>query len=55
VLTECRKLGQFDLTVQEIHEQWTKPRLQGYARAMGVELNISDIAPDRTITVELAG
>jgi hypothetical protein len=53
VLIQCRKLGQFDLTVQEIHEQWTKPRLQGYARAMGVELKVSDIAPDGTITVEL--
>jgi hypothetical protein len=53
VLTQCRKIGQFDLTEQEIHEQWTRPRLVGYARAMGVELKISDIGPDGTITVEL--
>lgn len=54
VLEQCRKLGQFDLTVQEIHEQWTRPRLLGYARCMGVELTVSDIGPDGTITVELA-
>jgi hypothetical protein len=54
VLKECRKLGQFDLTVEEIHEQWTRPRLLGYARSMGVELAVSDIGPDGTITVTLA-
>jgi hypothetical protein len=53
VLAECRKIGQFDLTEQEIHEQWTRPRLVGYARAMGVEVRVSDIGPDGTITVEL--
>jgi hypothetical protein len=53
VLAQCRKIGQFDLTEKEIHEQWTKPRLQGYARAMGVELRVSDIGPDGTISVEL--
>jgi hypothetical protein len=53
VLEQCRKIGQFDLTEKEIHEQWTKPRLLGYARAMGVELRVSDIGPDGTISVEL--
>jgi hypothetical protein len=53
VLTQCRKIGQFDLTEKEIHDQWTRPRLHGYARAMGVELTVSDIGPDGTITVEL--
>ncbi len=53
VLAQCRKLGQFDLTVQEIHEHWTRPRLQGYGHAMGVELRISDIGPDGSIRVDL--
>ena len=53
VLAQCRKIGQFDLTPEEIHEQWTKPRLLGYARKMGVNLKVSDIGPDRMITVEL--
>lgn len=55
VLKQCRKIGQFDLTVEEIHEQWTRPRLLGYARSMGVELRVSDIGPDGTITAELVG
>jgi hypothetical protein len=53
VLTQCRKIGQFDLTEKEIHEHWTKPRLLGYAKAMGVELKVSDIGADGMITVEL--
>jgi len=53
VLTACKKIGQFDLTPEEIHENWTKPRLYGYAKAMGAEIKISDIGADRKITVEL--
>ena len=53
VLKQARKIGQFDLTVQEIHEQWTRPRLVGYARDMGVDLRVSDIGEDGTITVEI--
>ena len=53
VLEQCRKLGQFDLTVQEIHDHWTRPRLEGYARSMGVKLEVSPIGADGTITVEL--
>jgi hypothetical protein len=54
VLAQCRKIGQFDLTEEEVHQNWTKPRLLGYARTMGVNLRVSDIGPDRMITVELA-
>ncbi len=54
VLTACKKIGQFDLTPEEIHETWTKPRLIGYARAMGVEITVSDIDANRKITVEIA-
>jgi hypothetical protein len=53
VLTECRKIGQFDLTGKEIHEQWTRPRLLGYAKTMGVSLKVSDLGEDGSITVEL--
>ena len=53
VLTACKKIGQFDLTPEEIHETWTRPRLVGYAKAMGVNLKVSDIGPDRQITAEI--
>jgi hypothetical protein len=54
VLGACKGIGQFpDLTEEFIHENWTKPRLTGYGKAMGVELKISDLAEDGTITCEL--
>lgn len=53
VLAQCRKIGQFDLTESEIHDQWTRPRLTGYARAMGVELEVSDIGADGVIVATL--
>jgi len=53
VLEASGKIGQFDLTEEEIHEHWTKPRLLGYAKDMGVEIRVSDLGPDRKITVEL--
>jgi hypothetical protein len=53
VLDAAGKIGQFDLTEEEIHENWTKPRLHGYARDMGVEIRVSDLDEDRRITVEL--
>jgi len=53
VLDAAGKIGQFDLTEEEIHENWTKPRLHGYAREMGVEIRVSDLDENRKITVEL--
>lgn len=53
VLAQCRRIGQFDLTEQEIHEQWTTPRLVGYGEAMGVKLRVSPISADGWITCEL--
>lgn len=53
VLEASGRIGQFDLTEEEIHEHWTKPRLEGYARDMGVEVKVSDLDEDRRITVEL--
>lgn len=53
VLDAAGRIGQFDLTEEEIHENWTKPRLYGYARDMGVEIRVSDMDENRRITVEL--
>lgn len=54
VLDACKGIGQFvDLTEQDIHENWTVPRLKGYGQAMGVELEISDLGEDGTITCRL--
>ena len=54
VLDACKGIGQFpELSEQFIHENWTKPRLTGYGKAMGVELEISDLGEDGTITCRL--
>ena len=45
--------GQFDLTEQEIHEVWTKPRYKGYADIMGVTFDVSDLDEAGMITVKL--
>lgn len=54
VLDISRRIGQFDLTDREMHELWLKPRLLGYAAALGVTLEVSDIGPDNRVTVSLA-
>ena len=53
VLTQCHKIGQFDLTSQEIHETWTPPRLLGYGEAMGVKLKVTPWQEDGMITCSL--
>ncbi len=54
VLDIARRIGQFDLTDEELHEIWLRPRLLGYAEVMGVKIDVSDIGPDRKVTVSLA-
>ncbi|MFM8517816.1 MAG: hypothetical protein ACKODA_08070 [Nevskiaceae bacterium] len=54
VLAEARHSGQFDLSDAEMHESWLKPRLLGYAAAMGVPISVSDIGADNKVTVSLA-
>jgi hypothetical protein len=54
VLNISRRIGQFDLTDQELHEIWLKPRLQGYAEVLGVKIKVSDIGADNKVTVTLA-
>lgn len=53
VLEVARRIGQFDLTSEEIHETWLKPRLYGYAEVLGVEIHVSDIGSDHKVTVSL--
>ena len=53
VLNAAKKLGQFDLTEEEILETWWKPRYMNYAKALGVEFKISDLDENGRMTVEL--
>lgn len=53
VLEQAKKIDQFDLTVEEIHDKFFRPRLLGYAEAMGVEIEVSDIDEDGWITCRL--
>lgn len=53
VLEASKKIGQFDLTEQEIHERWTVPRLMGYADALGVKFKVSPWSNDGVLTCEL--
>ncbi|MCC6171699.1 MAG: hypothetical protein IT481_06695, partial [Gammaproteobacteria bacterium] len=46
-------IGQFDLTSEEIHESWLKPRFYGYAEVLGVKIHVSDIGRDHKVTVSL--
>ncbi len=53
VLEASKRIGQFDLTEEEIHNVWTVPRYMGYAEAVGVEIRVSPWNDDGTITVEI--
>lgn len=53
VLNISRKIGQFDMTSEEVHELWMKPRLHGYAACVGVKIDVSDIGPDGKVVVKL--
>lgn len=53
VLDVSRRIKQFDLTEQEIHENWTVPRLMGYAETIEVDIKVSDWNEDRIICVEV--
>ena len=54
VLNISRKIGQFDMTADEVHELWMKPRLHGYAACVGVKIDVSDITADGMVVVKLA-
>jgi hypothetical protein len=53
VLNACKRLNMFDLTEQEIHETWYVPRIMGFAKAMGVDVKVSDWNEDGIVTLEL--
>jgi len=53
VLDVSRRIKQFDLTEQEIHENWTVPRILGYANTIGVDVTVSDWNDTGIITCAL--
>lgn len=53
VLTQTTKLGQHDITEQWIHENWTIPRMAGYSKILGVDLEVSPWQDDGMITVKI--
>jgi hypothetical protein len=53
VLEMGKRIGQFDLTEQEIHEQWTTPRLLGYASDIGIKVRVSPWQADGWLNCEL--
>ena len=54
VLDISRRIGQFDLTNEDMHEHWLKARLLAYAEILGVKIAVSDIGADNKVTVSLA-
>ena len=54
VLNVSRRIGQFDLTDQEVHDIWLKPRLHGYAAVLGVKIQVSEIGADNRVDVTLS-
>jgi len=55
VLEETVRMSIHDLSEREIHERWTIPRMQAYARVLGVELDVTPWRDDGTITVSVRG
>ncbi|MBL8643433.1 MAG: hypothetical protein JNK21_05835, partial [Rhodospirillaceae bacterium] len=53
VLAQTTRMGQHDLTEKWIHENWTIPRMQGYSKILGVDLEVSPWQDDGMITVKV--
>ena len=51
VLEQTRRMGQHDLTEQEVHDIWIKKRYHAFADVVGVELSISDIDENGRVSV----
>ena len=49
----CTRMGMMDMTEEDVHNLWMRPRLEAYARDMGVEFRVSDLGEDGTITCEV--
>ncbi|MEC9376273.1 MAG: hypothetical protein VYA80_07895 [Pseudomonadota bacterium] len=54
VLDACKRMKMFDITEEEIHETWFKPRILGYAKQLGVNVKVSDWNDDGLVSIELA-
>jgi len=52
-LEACVRIGMMDMTEVDVHNLWTRPRLEAYAEDMGVEFKVSDLGADGTITCEV--
>jgi len=55
VLDATRRLEQFDMTEEWIHNNWTIPRFMGMAEVMGVNIAVSPWNDEGRVTVELVG
>lgn len=53
VLDQTVRLGQHDLTEEEVHEIWIKRRFNAFAEVIGVELEISDIGRDGMVSIKV--
>ena len=53
VLDQTVRLGQHDLTEEEVHEIWIKRRFNAFAEVIGVELEISDIGQDGMVSIKV--
>lgn len=53
VLEMGSRIGQFTVTEQQIHEEWTTPRFLGYAEAIGIKVRISPWREDGWLSCEL--
>ena len=51
ILENTRRMGQHDLTEQEVHDIWIKKRFNAFAEVIGVELEISDIGENGMVSV----
>ena len=49
----CTRIGMTDMTEEELHNCWTRPRREAYARDMWVEFRVSDVGEDGTVTCEV--
>ena len=53
VLDAGTKRGMFNLTEQEIHENFTVPTVEGYAKVLGIDVKVSEWNDDRAITISI--
>lgn len=53
VLEMGSRIGQFDMTEEEIHEKWTRPRILGYAETIGIDVEVSGWQEDGWLSCSL--